>query len=96
MLGEDGGDAPWMDGVVFSDSMEIIVKSILESTGPTDTAVVFDGGSPKARRKIEELFEAAEWTSTREVTIVFESARGSSSRAWKGARDNRGSADGSA
>ena len=69
--------------MVYTDAMDIMVAAILESNGATDAAVVFDGGSTKARRKLEEHFESSSWKNTRQVTIVFASARGCEGRAWK-------------
>ena len=69
LFGEDGGTAPWKDGVVFSEAMGVLTSGILDSTGATDTAVVFDGGSVRVRRKLEEMFDTAAWKSFRQVTI---------------------------
>ena len=60
LLAEDGGEAPWRDGVVYTETCETMAAAMLESSGDTDTAVVFDGGSVKARRKLEGLFENVE------------------------------------
>ena len=70
-MAEDGGEAPWKDGVVHTEIMDSMVAAILECSGPTDTAVVFDGGSAKVRRKLEEQFEANPWKNVRQVTIVY-------------------------
>ena len=83
LLGEDGGEAPWKEGVVLTPSMEAMTQAILATDKAADTAVVFDGGSIKARRKLEELYEASSWRDNREVTIVFESSNRCRGRAWK-------------
>ena len=83
LLAEDAGDAPWKDGVKWTESMDTMVQAILVPNGSADVAVVFDGGSLEARRKIEEAFEKAEWRHTTQVTIAYTSHRHCGGRAWK-------------
>ena len=75
LLAEDGGETPWKDGVAYSDTIDTMVTAILESSGATDTAVVFDGGSGKVRRRLEVRFEDAAWKNVRQVTLVYDSSR---------------------
>jgi hypothetical protein len=72
LLAEDGGDNPWKDGVIHTDSMEIMAAAILDTNAATDTAVVFDGGSIKVRRKIEDQFDGAGWKNNRPAGIVYD------------------------
>ena len=65
LLAEDGGKAPWKDGVVHTEHMDTMAAAILDPNEATDTAVVFDGGSIKVRRKLEDLYEKAAWKNYR-------------------------------
>ena len=83
LLAEDSGKFPWKDGVVHTDTLNIMTAAILESTGTTDTAVVFDGGSTKVRREVERQFDAANCKTNRQVSIVFEQPKTPEGRAWQ-------------
>ena len=69
--------------MVHTETMDIMAAAILESTGTTDTAVVFDGGSIKVRRKVEDQFEKQAWKNNRQVSIVFDQPENAEGRAWQ-------------
>ena len=71
LLGQDGAPEPWNTRPEWSEMQKVTMEAAVAGTAAGDVACLFDGGSRKVRREIEDIVAAASWNNDAEVTITF-------------------------
>jgi len=74
-MGEEKTAEPWNSRPEWSDVMKHTMDAATTGISNGDVACLFDGGSRKVRRELENIVGAAQWANDSEVTIIFQAPK---------------------